>query len=80
MNINWANQLIRDDAKYTDESPATLPILQLLISDLKAGQGLWKAHLRGFFAYVESRGGVSNVMALPKPEKSRLSPILKYVL
>lgn len=79
-NIGSVNQLLRDDAEYTEEAPATLAILQLLISDLKVALFLWKAHLRGFLAYVEHRGGASEIMKLPKPEKSRLSPILAYVL
>lgn len=78
-NIKTVNQLLRDDARYTEEAPATLAILQLLISDLKVALFLWKAHLRGFLAYVEHRGGASAIMKLPKPEKSRLSPILAYV-
>lgn len=79
-NIDQANQLLRDDEKYTDGAPATLAILQLLLSDLKAALFLWKAHLRGFLAYVRLRGGASKIMSLPKPEKSRLSPVLAYVL
>ncbi|TQV95489.1 DUF300 domain-containing protein [Cordyceps javanica] len=80
-NIRTVNQLLRDDARYAGEAaPATLAILQLLISDLKAALFLWTAHLRGFLAYVEHRGGASAIMALPKPEKSRLSPILAFTM
>lgn len=78
--IDSVNRLLLEDYKYTDEAPATLAILQLLISDLKAALFIWEAHLRGFLAYVKHRGGATKIMTLPKPEKSRLSPIMVYVL
>lgn len=78
--IASVNRLLLEDDKYTDQAPATLAILQLLISDLKAALFVWEAHLKGFLAYVKHRGGATKIMALPKPEKSRLSPIMAYVL
>lgn len=78
-NICAVNNYLTNDAKYTDEAPATLAILQLLISDLKTSFHLWKPHVRGFFAYVEHRGGASKIMSLKKPEKSRLSPMMACV-
>ncbi|KAJ3493885.1 hypothetical protein NLG97_g4444 [Lecanicillium saksenae] len=79
-SIDATNEFIKNDAKYTNEAPATLAILQLLLSDLKTGLNLWRAHLRGFHAYVEHRGGASKIMTLPKPEKSRLSPALSITM
>ncbi|KAJ6779757.1 hypothetical protein PWT90_06289 [Aphanocladium album] len=79
-NINATNEYLKNDAKYTDGAPATLSILQLLLSDLKTALDLWRAHLRGFHAYVEHRGGASHIMTLPKPEKSRLAPVLSITM
>lgn len=80
-NINSVNECLQKDADFPDSAPGTLPILQLLLCDLRTALYLWKAHLRGFFAYVEFRGGASKLMTYPKPiaEMSRLYPIMMYV-
>ncbi|KAJ6784778.1 hypothetical protein PWT90_05738 [Aphanocladium album] len=79
-HITTVNQFLCDDAKYTNGAPAAFPILQLLILDLHTMSPLWRAHLRGFFAYVRSRGGATAMMRLRIPEMARLRPALSFTM
>ncbi|TQV96049.1 DUF300 domain-containing protein [Cordyceps javanica] len=62
--IERVNQKIRDEALYPDEAPAFMAIRHLLVLDLYLRRVLWRAHLKGFIAYLQHRGGVSEVLKL----------------
>lgn len=50
---------------------------QMLILDLYVERSAWQAHIKGFFAYIESRGGVELLLEDPEPPMFMLNHVLR---
>ncbi|KAM3449040.1 hypothetical protein MY3296_007238 [Beauveria thailandica] len=62
--IEVVNQKFRDEALHPNEAPAFMAIRHLLVLDLYLRRVLWRAHLKGFIAYIQHRGGIKEVLKL----------------
>ncbi|KAM3485205.1 hypothetical protein MY8738_001453 [Beauveria namnaoensis] len=62
--IKVVNEKFRDEALHPNEAPAFMAIRHLLVLDLYLRRVLWRAHLKGFIAYIQHRGGIKQVLKL----------------
>lgn len=77
--VRYLNEYIADDAAPETRRNVFRSIQLLLCFDVCLQRPLWKAHMRGFLAYVQRHGGVMTLLAGPNPPQAFFGELITYV-